>query len=83
MANTSRQTNIQIAYDEEKIEALRIFLEQKSSNVETELVTLLEGLYKRTVPLDVRNFIDARAGKPIQSQNRRNKKSENSVVDQK
>jgi hypothetical protein len=65
MASTSKQINIQIACDEEKLEALKIFLEQKGSTIEAELTAMVEQLYKKSVPADVRIFIDARAGNPI------------------
>ena len=79
MGNTNKMTNIQLSYDEDKVEALKIFLEQKSSTIESELVVLLDSLYRKTVPLDVRNFIDVRSGRPPQVQKRRSRKLENNL----
>lgn len=57
-----KKVNLTVAYHEEKLSALRLYLGQKELAVETELAAALENLYAKTVPANVREFIDLRAG---------------------
>lgn len=57
-----KKVNITISYDEEKLNALRLYLEQKGQTVENELATAADNLYSKAVPSGVREFIDLRAG---------------------
>lgn len=57
-----KKANITIAYEEEKLSALKLYLEQKGTTIESELVSACENLYSKTVPNNVREFIDLRAG---------------------
>ena len=57
-----KKTTINISYDEEKLSALKIYLEQKGSQVEDELIKELDTLYSKNVPANVREYIDLRAG---------------------
>lgn len=57
-----KKTTINISYDEEKLSALKIYLEQKGSQVEDELEKELDALYSKNVPANVREFIEMRAG---------------------
>lgn len=57
-----KKTNITIVYDDEKLSALRIYLAQKQLTVEDELTASLDSLYTRTVPTNVRDFIQLRQG---------------------
>lgn len=63
-----KQVSIQIPFDDEKLEALKIFLSQKEQTAEAVIVELIDGLYRKTVPLKVREYIDKRSpadtGKP-------------------
>ena len=59
-----KKATITLSYDEEKLAALRLYLEQKGQTVENELVASVESLYAKTVPTNVRDFIDLRAGTP-------------------
>jgi hypothetical protein len=52
---------ITIKYAEEKLSALKIYLEQKDTTVEEELAKFLDTLYAKTVPSGVRDYIEARA----------------------
>ena len=52
--------NIQITYDEERLAALKIFLEEKGKTLDDEVVVLLDGLYEKTVPQKVQMFIEKR-----------------------
>ena len=55
-------TNITIAYAEEKLAALNLYLSQKTLTVEEELGKALDALYTKNVPAGVREFIELRAG---------------------
>ena len=45
-----KKANITVSFDEEKLSALKLYLEQKGQKVETELEKSLETLYNKTVP---------------------------------
>ncbi len=57
-----RKTTITISFDEEKLSALKMYLEQKKLKVETELEKSLDILYSKNVPAGVRDFIDMKSG---------------------
>lgn len=57
-----KKATISISYDEEKLNALKMYLGQKDTQVENELTKALDTLYNKTVPAGVREFIDMRAG---------------------
>lgn len=59
-----KKISISVSYDEEKLSALKLYLEQKDMQVETELEKSLDTLYQKTVPAGVREFIDLRSGNP-------------------
>ena len=56
-----KKTNITIAYAEEKLAALNLYLSQKTLTVEEELGKALDALYTKNVPAGVREFIELRA----------------------
>lgn len=57
-----KKTTITLSYDEEKLNALKLYLEQKNTQVENELTSALDTLYQKNVPSGVREFIDMRSG---------------------
>ena len=57
-----RKAAITISYDEEKLNALRLYLEQKGMQPEAELTKALDALFTKSVPANVRDFIEMRAG---------------------
>lgn len=57
-----RKTTITISFDEEKLSALKMYLDQKNMKVESELEKALDILYTKNVPAGVRDFIDMKAG---------------------
>lgn len=59
-----KKVTMTISYDEEKLSALKLYLEQKDTQVETELIKSLDTLYQKTVPAGVREFIELRSGNP-------------------
>lgn len=66
-----KTATITISYDEEKLAALRLYLGQKNQTVEEELLTATDNLYTKTVPNNVREFIDLRAGKTVSEPKKR------------
>lgn len=57
-----KKTTITISFDEEKVSALKMYLDQKNMSVETELEKSLDILYTKNVPSGVRDFIDMKSG---------------------
>ena len=53
-----RTTNVQVAYDEEKLDALKVFLEEKERTLDGELTVMMDALYERIVPQKVQLFIE-------------------------
>lgn len=57
-----KKVTISISYDEEKLSALKLYLDQKQTQVEDELTKSLDALYSKNVPAGVRDFLDMRSG---------------------
>ena len=57
-----KKTTLTISFDEEKLSAMKMYLEQKQQTIEGELEKSLDALYAKTVPAVVREFLDLRAG---------------------
>ena len=53
---------VTVSFDDEKLSALKMYLEQKGLTVEGELEKSIESLYTKTVPAGVREFISLRTG---------------------
>ena len=56
--NILKTTDIQFNYDEEKLDALNIFLEEKGKTLDAEIASMLDALYERTVPQKVQFFLE-------------------------
>lgn len=69
-----KTATITISYDEDKLTALRLYLGQKNQTVEEELLAATDNLYTKTVPNNVREFIDLRAGKTVSEPKKRKPK---------
>ena len=50
--------NVTVSFDEEKLSAIKIYLEQKDKDVESELSKFFDLLYEKAVPANVRNYIE-------------------------
>lgn len=55
-----RKTTIKFEYSEEKLMALESYLEKKDTDLDTELEDIIEKLYEKYVPSQVREFIEAK-----------------------
>lgn len=50
--------SVTVNVNEEKLSAIEMYLEQKSTTLAAELDKYIEQLYSKVVPQNVRNFID-------------------------
>ena len=75
-----KKTTITVTFDEEKLSALKMYLEQKNQTVEAELENSLSVLYNKTVPAGVREFLDLRSGTTPPVKMKRAKPSPSSAV---
>ncbi len=57
-----KKAAVTIQYDEEKINALRLFLPKKNIDLEAELIAAIDKIYARHVPPEVREYIAERYG---------------------
>lgn len=74
-----KKINLTIASDEEKVKALRLYLEKKDCKLEDELTKLFETLYTKIVPAEVRGYISMSNGEepaPAPIRTRRPKQKE-------
>ena len=60
-----KKTTISVSFEDEKLSALKMYLEQRGQTVEGELEKALDTLYAKTVPAGVREFLDLRSGAHI------------------
>ena len=76
-----KKINIAIAFDEEKLTALKMYLGQKNMTVEKELEKALDVLYGKTVPAGVREFIALRSGEEIPTEKKKKNVAPSAVAD--
>lgn len=61
-----KKTNITFGYDDEKLSALKMYMEQKDADFSDELLKAVDSMYAKYVPSNVRDFIDMRdKSKPV------------------
>ena len=70
-----KTATITVSFDEEKLNALKLYLDQKGTKTEDELAKALDALYTKTVPVGVREFIDMRSGVTPKAPAQRTKKT--------
>ncbi len=59
------KTELTISIETERLEALTFYLQkEKTTTLQKELGKMLEELYEKTVPADVRDYIGSRCKKP-------------------
>ena len=49
---------VQVEYETEKLEAIRFYLRDRHTTVERELADAIEALFKKSVPVQVRDYIE-------------------------
>lgn len=64
-----KNETISIKFSAEKLSALKIYLNQKDTSVEAELEKVLDGMYVKTVPAMVRDYIEIRSQMPAGTDN--------------
>ena len=52
-----KKDTVTFAYDSEKLAALKMYMGQKNIQLEDELEKTAEGLYNKTVPSNVKDYI--------------------------
>lgn len=52
-----KKISLTVSYEEEKVKALRWYLEQKDIKLEDELGKAVDTLFQKNVPANVRNYI--------------------------
>ena len=52
-----KKATLQFSYDEEKLNAIKLFLEKKNSSMDAEVKSFLNGLYRKVVPVNVRSYL--------------------------
>ena len=57
-----KKAQITVSYDEEKLAAITMYLEEKGVSVESEIEKAIDGIYNKSVPVGVREFISRRNG---------------------
>ncbi len=75
-----KKTTINVSFEDEKLSALKMYLEQKGQSVESELEKALDSLYAKTVPAGVREFLDLRSGTPVRTTEKKKKPAPSAVA---
>lgn len=70
-----KKVNVTLTFDEEKLSALKLYLEQKGLTLDSELTAAVENIYVKIVPSHVRDYIDLRAGVLKSAEKKRPQKS--------
>lgn len=56
-----KKTSVSIMYDDEKLNAIRLYMSQRDLDFKEELEKLVDSLYAKYVPANVREFIDMKS----------------------
>lgn len=56
-----KKINLQVSFDADKLNALWFYMTKKEMNVEDELQAHLDRLYEKTVPTQVREYVESRS----------------------
>lgn len=54
-------TELKVSFPTEKLDALRFFMDKKQQTIEQELRDYLDKTYEKTVPAQVREYVESRA----------------------
>lgn len=75
-----KKTTIGVAFDEEKLSAAKLYMEQKGLSFETEMERAADALYGKYVPANVREFIEMSAGTKAVPKSKKPRPSPSSAV---
>ena len=70
-----KKTSVSIMYDDEKLNAIRLYMSQRDLDFKEELEKLVDSLYAKYVPANVREFIDMK-GSQVKSPKPKKPKSQ-------
>lgn len=56
-----KKTSVSIMYDDEKLNAIRLYMSQRDLDFKEELEKSVDSLYTKYVPSNVREFIDMKS----------------------
>ena len=76
-----KKANIVITFDEEKLAAVKMYMSQRELDLKTELEKMLDGMYVKFVPSNVREFIDMKA-ENIKARSSADRQKKNEVTDE-
>lgn len=70
-----KKSTVSIPFDDEKLSAVRIYMDKKGTGLDEELAAQLDRLYEKFVPANVRSFISERYNDEIPSIKKREDKN--------
>lgn len=56
-----KKGNVSVSYDADKLDVLNKYMEEQNRHIEVEMINLIDWLYDRYVPPNVRKYIEFRA----------------------
>lgn len=59
-----KQATLQIKFNEEKLNAIKQYMDKKDTKLQNELEEVIQKLYEKYVPMPVREYIDSRLQEP-------------------
>ena len=59
-----KKTTFQISYDEERLNALLLYMQQKGGSLEDELIKTIDTLFNRNVPQSVKEYLTLKGTEP-------------------
>ena len=66
-----KKASIQFSFDEEKLQAINLYMKQKNAVLEKEMDEFFERFYKQFVPVSIRQFINLKnSGHEVSKPNR-------------
>lgn len=60
-----KKISVSFQFDDEKLNTLKMYLEDKKMDFNSELEKYVDSLYTKHVPLQVREFIKMKSGEPV------------------
>ena len=63
-----KKTNLQVSFDADKLNALQFYMAKKELKVEDELLAHLDRLYEKTVPVQVREYVESQSENEVPKQ---------------
>lgn len=77
-----KKTSVSILYDDEKLNAIKLYMSQRDLDFKEELEKSMDSLYAKYVPANVREFIDMKGSqtKPPKPKNSKPQEENTEVV---